>query len=339
MTKPRILVTGGTGFLGKHVLPLLREKFEVDVISRSGRTEVQGDLSAWNAGLQFEQLKIKRYEILLHMAGLYDLRASKVECHQHNVMSMGTVLKIADALEIPFFVNTSTVAACINHPAERVSSEDLSLGRHFPDAYSESKALGEGILRNWTSKTAMTKINLRLSVLVGDSVKGEIQRIDGPYWAAKALCNLRGFIEAMPTPLVLPGNRETRLPIAPVDKVAQAIVKFCDWSISEKPTGYNSFHLTPFEGPQIEELYDSVLRHFNIRHRGFKLINKIPEGLMLQASEVLTQMPKEELYYLLNFPQYEVGRTLEILGSTWCPRFDVYENIFWSGYEKFVSNR
>nr|BFD68290.1 hypothetical protein HAGR004_33120 [Bdellovibrio sp. HAGR004] len=44
MTKPRILVTGGTGFLGKRVLPLLREKFEVDVLSRSGKTEVQGDL-------------------------------------------------------------------------------------------------------------------------------------------------------------------------------------------------------------------------------------------------------------------------------------------------------
>ena len=71
--KLKILVTGGTGFLGKQVVPLLRQNNIVDVISRADGAEIKGDLTQWNAGLDIEKLREKKYDIFLHMAGLYDL--------------------------------------------------------------------------------------------------------------------------------------------------------------------------------------------------------------------------------------------------------------------------
>ncbi|WP_415063327.1 SDR family oxidoreductase [Bdellovibrio sp.] len=339
MTKPRILVTGGTGFLGKKVVPLLREKFEVDVLSRSGKTEVQGDLTQWNAGLDLEALKDKNYSLFLHMAGLYDLTASKVDCYQHNISSMGIALKVADALKIPYFVNTSTVAAGINSSLGSVKPYDLNFSKSFPDAYSESKALGEQLLQNWAAQLIRGRVNLRLGVLVGDSKKGTIERIDGPYHSAEAFNKIRAMIESFPTSLPLPGNAQTRLPLVPVDKAAEAIVKFCDWALSSQPQGYQSYHLTPTYGLGVKELYVSALKYQAIPHRGITLFDQISESVILKVSKFLAKFPEEELHYLMNFPIYDTTATREVLGENWCPEFKEYEQVFWSGYEEFVSHR
>lgn len=339
MTKPRILVTGGTGFLGKQVIPLLREKFEVEVLSRSGRTEVQGDLCQWNAGLDLESMQNKNYSLFLHMAGLYELTATKVDCYQHNISAMGTALKVAESLKIPFFVNTSTVAAGINSLLSVVKPGDLNFQKAFPDAYSESKAHGEQVLQNWPMEHTTGRINLRLGVLVGDTKTGAIDRIDGPYHAAEAFNKIRTVLESIPTSLPLPGNERTRLPIVPVDKCAEAIVKFCEWTLQSQPKGYQSFHLTPNQGLAVKDLYLSALKSQAIPHKGVLLVDKISEALLMKLSSFIARFPEEELHYLMNFPVYDTTTTREVLGETWCPEFFQYEQKFWSGYEAYLSNR
>lgn len=339
MSKSRILVTGGTGFLGKKVLPLLREKFEVDVLSRSGRTEVQGDLTQWNAGLNISALVEKKYALVLHMSGLYDLNESKEDCLVQNVSTMGTALKVTDLLKIPFFVSTSSVAAAINSSLSLVKPYDLNFTKPFPDAYSESKAWGEQVLQNWSSVNIKGRINLRLGVLVGDTKTGEIDRIDGPYHAAEAFKKIRPMIERFPTALPLPGSEKTRLPLVPVDAAAAAIVKFCEWTLATEPGGYWSYHVTPAEGTSVTDLYTSALKKLAIPNNGVFLVDHLPDALSLKVSRFLAKFPEEQLHYLLNFPLYDTSPTRDILGDRWCPEFASYENIFWSGYEKFVSHR
>ncbi|KYG66037.1 dehydrogenase [Bdellovibrio bacteriovorus] len=339
MNRPRILVTGGTGFLGKRVIPLLREKFEVDVLSRSGTTEVQGDLTQWNAGLNLPALSKKNYALMLHMSGLYDLMKPKADCTLQNVSAMGTALKVADLLKIPYFLSTSTVAAAINSSLNLVKPYDLNFTKPFPDAYSESKAWGEQVLQNWSSMNIKGRINLRLGVLVGDTKKGEIDRIDGPYYAAEAFKKIRQLIEHMPTPIPLPGSEKTRLPFVPVDVAADAIVKFCEWTLSTEPGGYWSYHITPTEGASVTELYSSALKKLAIPNKGVLLVDQLPEALTLKISKVVAKFPEEQLHYLLHFPLYDTTPTREILGDRWCPEFSSYANTFWSGYEKFVSYR
>ncbi|WP_413292021.1 SDR family oxidoreductase [Bdellovibrio sp. HCB185ZH] len=337
-SKPKILVTGGTGFLGQKVVPLLRENFQVYVMSRSGNSEVQGDLRKWNAGLDIETLKAEKFDIFLHMAGLYDLTATHEECFHHNITGTGTALKVASLLNIPVFMNTSSVAAAVNSKLASVKPYDLNFSSAFPDPYSESKALAEKTIQNWNHEFRL-KVNFRLGVLVGDTVSGEIQRIDGPYHAPVAFDRLKKVVEAFPSLLPLPGTAGRTLPLVPVDKAAEAIAKFCDWSLNPENTSYRSFHITPKHGLDIEDLYKSTLENRNIRHKGIKLVDKVPETLLKTVSELALKFPQEELNYLLHFPKYDASDTEAVLGADWCPEFKDYEAIFWRGYETYISHR
>jgi nucleoside-diphosphate-sugar epimerase len=338
MSKLKILLTGGTGFLGQQVLPLLREVAEVDVISRSGKSEVQGDLTRWNAGLDLEALRKRKYDIFIHMAGLYELTASHADCFIQNVAATGTALKVARELSIPVFMNTSSVAAGVNSPLPTVKPFDICFTRPFPDPYAESKALAEQLIIN-RSEDFRLCINLRLGVLVGDTKTGKIHRIDGPYHSPCALEKIKALIEKFPTAFPLPGKYRQRLPIVPVDKAAAALVQFAKWSQNEENKGYQSFHITPKEGLSVQELYSKTLKHLFIPHKGVALIGKVPKTVLTKVSSWTVRFPEEELNYLLNFPKYDSIRTLEVLGPSWCPEFGEYEKAFWRGYDAYISDR
>lgn len=337
MPKRKILVSGGTGFVGKFTVPLLKEHFEVDVISRKPGSEVQGDLTLWDGGLDLDKLKDRNYDVFLHMAGLYDLEANEVDCNQHNVNALGTALKVATQIKVKAFVNTSTVAAAINSPLRMVKPYDLQLTKSFPDAYSLSKANGEELLKNWSAD--FKKINLRLGVLVGDSHRGGIDRLDGPYAALDAFKKIKTVLEKVPTVLPLPGREQGRMPLVPVDVAASAIAQFCLWSLKDNSESYQSFHLTPEEGTSVRELYEWILQGLKISHKGIRLVDIMGESLLINMTHSLAGLPKEQLYYLLNFPLYDSSETERVLGKNWCPEFSLYKETLWSGYEAFISNR
>lgn len=339
MPKLKILLTGGTGFLGQYVVPLLRDFAEVDVISRSaGEGRVQGDLTRWNAGLDLTALKNKKYDIFLHMAGLYDLTASRADCFLQNVAATGIALKIARELEIPVFMNTSSVAAGVNSELSIAKPYDMNFTRSFPDPYAESKALAEQLIVNWSEHFRLC-VNLRLGVLVGDTQTGRILRIDGPYHCPRAIESLRLLIEKFPTALPLPGKPHQRLPLVPVNTAASAIAGFTKWSQALENRGYQSFHITPKEGLAITELYKRTLRQLFIPHKGINLVGRVPKSILKKVSKWTIRFPEEELNYLLGFPLYDSLSTREVLGEDWCPEFADYETPFWRGYNAYLSNR
>ncbi|MCX7978617.1 MAG: SDR family oxidoreductase, partial [Bdellovibrionaceae bacterium] len=248
------------------------------------------------------------------------------------------VLRLASELEIPIFINTSSVAAAINSRFDQVRGMDLDLHRPFPDPYSESKARAEKVIQNW-NWPIMFRLNLRLGVLVGDSEQGRIERIDGPYHAAEALRSIRSFVSRWPVALPLPGSEETVLPLVPVDACARAIVKLTEWAIYSGEVGYKSLHLTPTRGVGVRDFYRSVLRHLHLRPKGLILTGRLNQQTVKKIANWAAHLPEEELNYLMNFPNYDTADTEALLGSDWCPEFPDYERVFWSGYEKFVSNR
>ncbi|MEK6773621.1 MAG: SDR family oxidoreductase [Bdellovibrionota bacterium] len=336
----KILMTGGTGFLGKYVLETLRTDadIEVDVISRSKTTEIQGDLTKWNAGIDIDSLASKNYDVFLNLAGLYDLTASRSDVLINNVVGTSTALRIAGLLKIPVFVSTSSIAAATNLSAFEVGPYDVDFSRPFHDPYAESKALTEQQLKNCLSPIRI-KINLRLGILVGDSVNGKIMRIDGPYHTASTFSQLKKFIESWKLRLPVPGNPDVRLPLVPVDIAAKALVQIAKWGIGSKETGYKSFHIVPNEGLSIKELYISTLQHLEIHHSQLLFIKHIPDRVAMKISQHALGFPEEQLRYALHLPRYNSDDTCKILGTHWCPEFSNYEKNFWSGYENYLQNR
>ncbi len=332
--KPRILVTGGTGFLGQYVTDQLKNDFDLDILSRSGNSNLTGHLGKWNAGLDLEKIKSKKYKILLHMAGLYDLKASPLELWKNNIMGTNMALSLTQHLDIPNFINTSSVAAVTNLSMAEVSPYDLDPSRTFHDSYGESKALTETQIMNWQDGATL-KVNLRLGILTGESQSGKIQRIDGPYLTAGVFKKLRNLIESWPGPLPLPGNPEVRLPFVPVDIAAGAVVRFCHWALKTKVTGYKSFHIVPEEGVSVLSFYKSVLDFLKIKYSRPFLVPYIHPSLGAMA----LGFPEEQLRYALSLPLYHSRETVKILGPNWCPEFQSLQSTFWEGYEKFISNR
>jgi len=339
----RFLITGGTGFLGKHLIAALEKAVGpgavIDCISRTNAKHLKGDLTHPDAQMDLEALK-DRYDVLVHLAGLYDLRANPSEAHKQNVIATHNALVIAQRACIPHFFHASTVAVTVGEaPPERetITPDALDTARTFPDHYARTKAQAEKLVREWPMGTLRSKLNLRLGILVGDTHSGTISRIDGPYHAARFLDRQRGLIDKYLKTLPLPGNPKRALPLVPVDVAAAAITKLIRISRSEGWKGYKSLHLFPSRGMGPKEFYESAMRNLGYKKTVFKLIKGVPKSILKRLIEWVSRIPKEELEYLFSFPRLDVSETERILGADWCPDFRSYETAFWKGYRAYAS--
>jgi len=166
----KLLFTGGTGFLGKNVMPLLRERYEV---TTCGITS--DDMLKANLAKDVPELP-EKYDMVLHACGKAHVVPKTEEEKQafYDVNYIGTI-HLCDALEqagIPkalVFISTVAVYGCEygdliteNHPLEGTSP------------YAESKILAEKYLTDWCSKNGVVLGILRPSLLAGKNAPGNL---------------------------------------------------------------------------------------------------------------------------------------------------------------------
>ncbi|MGI9206836.1 MAG: SDR family oxidoreductase, partial [Rhodococcus sp. (in: high G+C Gram-positive bacteria)] len=226
------LVTGGTGFLGRQVLARLlatRPDAEVHVLVRRGSvTKLEaladslpggarlhaliGDLTASELGL--EPGTIPQADHILHLGAIYDLTAGD-EQTVTNVDGTHAVIALARQLDATLH-HVSSIAVAGDHRGT-FTENDFDLGQHFPTPYHRTKFEAEKAVRG----SDMRWRTYRPSAIVGDSVTGAIDKIDGPYFFFPALARLGALPSGLP--LVVPDLVDTNL--VPVDYVAAAIVE------------------------------------------------------------------------------------------------------------------
>ena len=166
----RLLFTGGTGFLGKNIMPLLTKTYEVVTCGITPDDAIQANLA--KEAPKFDQ----HFDIVLHACGKAHV-VPKTEAEKQaffDVNYQGTV-NLCSALEkvgVPralVFISTVAVYGC---EYGNLITEEHPLNGGSP--YAKSKIMAEKYLTEWGKKHNVVLGILRPSLLAGKSAPGNL---------------------------------------------------------------------------------------------------------------------------------------------------------------------
>lgn len=165
-----ILFTGGTGFLGKNVMPLLQSQYEVTTCGITPE-----DMIKVNLAKDVPELD-KHYEIVLHACGKAHV-VPKTEAEKQaffDVNYQGTVNLCAglEKVGVPnALIFISTVAVYGFEYGSEIT-EDAPLNGDSP--YAKSKIMAEEYLTKWCKEHGVVLGILRPSLLAGKNAPGNL---------------------------------------------------------------------------------------------------------------------------------------------------------------------
>jgi len=237
----KVLLTGVTGNLGRAVardlverrmtaVPVVRSDTDLSGISTQMEPPVMADLVSG-------KMEIARdVDSIVHVAG--DVRFKQ---SGNNTAMMRTIVRLAQQMRIPvYYVSTAYV------------TEGEQTGR-FNNSYESDKHEAEGLLTSANVPCAV----IRPSVIVGDTVTGEIARISGFYSIVQALlvavsrAKRNGRAVRFPQPTGLSD-------LVPVDAVARAIGALVENSAR------GVFYATNPSPPRAADVLESVVHHYGL---------------------------------------------------------------------------
>ena len=193
-------VTGATGFIGRRLVKkllthrdstvyfLVREAHlskVPDLLQYWGTSEgravpVLGDLQKKGLGISEVETRqfINRIDHFFHLAAIYDLNAGAAIQFEVNQEGTRQVVAFAHRINAKLFHHVSSIAAAGLYKG--VFREDMfDEAEHLDHPYFASKHQAEKIVR------CEAKIPYRIyrpGMVVGDSVTGEADKVDGPYY-------------------------------------------------------------------------------------------------------------------------------------------------------------
>ena len=188
--KPRVLVTGGAGFIGSHLVDrLLADGPEVIVLDdfSTGRTQnlahhkgkdrlklLQADVSD-HAGIRPH---FKGVDWVFHLAALADIVPSierPTDYFRANVVGTESVLEAARAAKVKRLVYAAS-SSCYGIPDAYPTPETAPIRPQYP--YAMTKRLGEELVLHWGQVYGMSVVSTRFF-----NVYGPRSRTSGTYGA------------------------------------------------------------------------------------------------------------------------------------------------------------
>lgn len=167
----KLLFTGGTGFLGRNIKPILDRMYDVTTIGI-----MEADMIKSNFVLDTPSLPTQ-YDIVLHAAGKAHVNP-KTEAERksfYDVNLTGTI-HLCEALErsgVPkSFVFISTLSVYGDDPGNMDTEDSRQLVGSSP--YADSKIKAEQYLKDWCEKNNVILGILRPSLLAGKGAPGNL---------------------------------------------------------------------------------------------------------------------------------------------------------------------
>jgi nucleoside-diphosphate-sugar epimerase len=178
MSLPSVIVTGASGFVGRHVVEQLREEYRIFGIAR--RSQRRAGVAehrnvSWHEADIAERGQLEAVfrtiaeaggaDYVIHLAAYYDFTGlDHPEYMRTNVTGLRNVLDLCTDLPIRRFVFASSLAACRFPPDGRALTESSPPdGDHV---YARTKRLGEEMLNEY--QHAFPTVTVRLAALFSD---------------------------------------------------------------------------------------------------------------------------------------------------------------------------
>jgi UDP-glucose 4-epimerase len=182
MTRKGILVTGGAGYIGSHVVRQLGEAGErvvtLDNLSRGFRRAVtHGELVVGDTGdrdLVLRVLKEHEIDTVMHFAAytiVPESVAEPLKYYANNTCSTRSLLQCCVESGVQHFVFSST-AAVYGIPPGGVAAEETPTAPINP--YGSSKLMSEQMLRDVSAATPLRHVALRYFNVAGSDPGGRI---------------------------------------------------------------------------------------------------------------------------------------------------------------------
>ncbi len=356
-------VTGATGFIGKRLVKkllarkgsvvyfLMREEskdklpdlLEFWATTKARAIPVYGDLRTAKLGVSKDDTKklAKNIDHFFHLAAIYDMSADADDQVSVNVDGTRNTVEFANAIGAGCLHHVSSIAAAGMY--EGIFREDMfdeAEGLDHP--YFATKHDSEKIVRKETKGAFRV---YRPGMVVGDSVTGEMDKIDGPYYFFKLIQRIRQLLPPWMPTIGIEGGR---INIVPVDFVVDAM----DHIAHQPKLDGQCFHLTDPEPMRVGEVLNVFCRaahaptmsiRINAALLGF-IPKSVKKGIMALSPvrRVRDALMKDlglpsDLMGFINYPtrfdSRETQRALKGSGIA-CPPLESYAAPIWDYWER-----
>jgi len=293
-------VTGATGFIGRHLVEqLLKRDGDIHVLVRESSTDrlqelterwgagtrikpVLGDLGEERLGVSDEQAHELKGSVhhFFHLAAIYDMTADDERNETLNVGGTRNAVELANALEVGCLHHVSSIAAAGTFKG-LFREDHFDEGQKLPSAYHRTKFESEKLVRE--QATVPWRV-YRPAVVVGNSVTGEMDKIDGPYYFFKAIQKARHWLPEW-FPLVGPEMGFTN--IVPVDYVAKAMDHIAHLPDSDG----QAFHLVNPKGQRSGEVLNEFAKAAHAPQFALRIDKRLTDALPKGVISMLLKLP------------------------------------------------
>jgi nucleoside-diphosphate-sugar epimerase len=257
---PGIVVTGASGFIGRHFVIAVSGKYRLFCIARRSQKEVG---IPYHDNIHWLQVDVTNRENLmnvfayikdhggadyvLHLAGYYDFTYKENPAYEKiNVAGTGNVLDMSKLLGIKRFIFSSSLAACNFPPKGKALTEKSPPDADFP--YGRCKRKEETIITEY-SKVFPCSI-VRLAAVYSDWCEYPMLYMLLRYWLSENKLMSR----------ILVGSGESALPYIHIRDVIKAFLRIV--KISDTLPRLATFIASPQGSVSQNELFNTATRYY-----------------------------------------------------------------------------